>query len=184
MFTLMDDFFLCFHYKAFGSICLTYGVWRESAGLPTLMDMMNQHKRETTYNWFWIMIFSIVFAGAATDLYNNRNEIDERFEGEIGYLQTGRWLWVTAVFWFEVLNCMVAIILNDLSTEPRKLPCTCTRASGTYRCVFGWRQMEGFVMIAWIAAKFWVIWEYTVSFGLEHIYRVSFFFFGLTRTVV
>ncbi|KAL7568208.1 hypothetical protein ACA910_004209 [Epithemia clementina (nom. ined.)] len=159
---------------AFGSIALTLGVWRESAGLPTLVDLMNQHKRETTYNWFWIMIFSIVFAGAATDLYYNRNEVEERYEGEVGNLQNNQWLWVMSVFWFEVFNCIIAIIINDLSTEHRKLPCTCTRSSERYRCVFGWRQMEGIIMIAWIGVKFWVIWDFTgvdgVINGLSNAY--------------
>jgi hypothetical protein len=37
---------------AFGSIALNYGVWRESAGLPSMADkIMNSHNRETTYNW-------------------------------------------------------------------------------------------------------------------------------------
>ena len=139
-------------------------MWRESAGLPTLIDLMNQHKRETTYNWFWIMIFAIVFAGAGTDLFYNRTEIELRYAGEVSDLQTDRWLWVLSVFWFEVFVCMAAIVLNEVCTEPKKLPCTCTRSSEKYRCVLGWRQIEGLVMILWIGCKFSFILEYTVCF--------------------
>ena len=34
---------------AFGSVALNYGVWRESAGLPSLSDILVRHHRETTY---------------------------------------------------------------------------------------------------------------------------------------
>lgn len=67
---------------AFGSIALNYFVWRESAGLPSMEDMVSQWRRETTYNWIWIGIFSAVFAGAATDMYRNREDIELRLQGE------------------------------------------------------------------------------------------------------
>ena len=147
---------------AFASISLTYGVWRESAGLPTMMDKMNQHFRETTYNWIWIMIFDAVFAGAATDIYYNRDELEIRYEGQIVDLQDRDWIIVLTVLWGETFISFSAILFNEWFLEPAMLPC-CRwhRKSGTYRCVFGWRQFEGLVMLAGLGAKFWVILEYT-----------------------
>ena len=72
---------------AFGSIALNYGVWRESAGLPSVAEQVSVLRRETTYNWIWIGIFSAIFAGAATDMYRNRDDIELRFQGEVLILQ-------------------------------------------------------------------------------------------------
>jgi len=159
---------------AFGSMALTYGVWRESAGLPTLMDRMNQHHRETTYNWIWIMIFSAVFAGSATDIYYNRDELELRFQGEALALRKENWITVLTVLWADVLVSFLAIVFNECFFESRPLPCKCRRQSGVYRCVLGWRQFEGIVMALGLGAKFWIILEYTgvdgVINGLNNAY--------------
>mmetsp|Transcript_35311 Transcript_35311/g.73512 ORF Transcript_35311/g.73512 Transcript_35311/m.73512 type:complete len:403 (-) Transcript_35311:401-1609(-) len=165
---------------SFGSIALTYGVWRESAGLPTLMDIMNQHHRETTYNWIWIMIFSTVFAGAATDIYVNREELEFRYQGELLDLRRKNWITVLSVLWADVLVSGLAILFNEWFLESKPLPCSWKRKAGTYRCVFGWRQLEGIVMALGVAAKFWVIYEYTGVDGV--INGLSNGYFGIWGT--
>jgi hypothetical protein len=157
-------------YIAFGSIALNYGVWREAAGLTSLADKVNLHNRETTYNWMWISVFSTVFAGAATDMYFNRTDIELRFRGDELYLRDSGWAMVLGLVWAEVGICLLAIFLNEWSRE--KLSCSIKRKNG--RCIFGWRQMEGIVMLCGVSVKVWVIVEYTgvdgVINGLSNAY--------------
>lgn len=140
---------------AFGSVGFNYGVWRESAGLPSFSDEVNLFHRETTYNWIWIGFFSAVFAGSATDRYRNRDDIELIWRGEVLELQADNWKLVLAIVWTEVTVCVLSVILNESFIDAWYLPVTIRRSGVRYAC--GWRQLEGLIMLAGVGAKCWFI---------------------------
>jgi hypothetical protein len=147
---------------AFGSIALNYGIWRESAGLPSLADkIMNSHNRDTTYNWLWTALFSSIFAGSATDIFYNRRDIELRFGGEILTLDSRDWYFILTAVWAEVGICLMAVFFNEWSSQSPQCPC-----AKRFRCVLGWRQIEGLVIFIWATGKFYIILEYTGVDGL------------------
>jgi hypothetical protein len=149
---------------AFASTALNYGVWRESAGLQSFASKLTS--RETTYNWIWISFFSFIFAGAATDMYYNRDQIVLRFRGQPLDLATKDWTIILSVVWSEVTLCLTAIVLNESFQTSWRLPCVVSRRDHKYRCVFGWRQLEGPVLLISTGCKFWVILEYAAVDGV------------------
>lgn len=161
---------------AFGSVAMNYGVWRESAGLPSLLAFNKVENggyyRETTHNWMWICMFSIIFAGSATDIYINRSDIVLRYRGQPLALVNQDWIIILSVVWSEVALCLMAIVFNEyfhtLSSSSCRLPCVVSRPAGKgrYRCVFGWRQFEGFILVVATGCKFWVILEYAAVDGV------------------
>lgn len=153
---------------AFSASAMNYGIWRESSGLPLITDkvtMLHEGRRETTYHWMWTGIFSCIFAGAATNMYYNRSEINIRYQGDPISLRDKDWIIILGLMWGEVALCMTAIMLNEVFQNSWHLPCIIKRSKNRYRCVFGWRQLEGFVIIVETAVKFWVILEYAAADG-------------------
>jgi hypothetical protein len=65
---------------------------------------------------------------------------------------------------------------NEFFSNLGTLPCFCSvrRSTNTYHCIFGWRQLEGFIILTATGCKFWVILEYTgvdgVINGLSNAY--------------
>jgi hypothetical protein len=154
---------------AFGATAMNFGVWRESAGLPPVMvQVAALESRETTYNWLWICFFSMIFAGASTDMYFNRSQLTLRFQGEPLDLLIRDWTIILSVVWSEVALCVVAIMLNELLTFHKswRLPCVVTRNADRYRCVLGWHQLEGLVIFLATGCKFWVILKYAAVDGV------------------
>ena len=153
---------------AFSASAMNYGIWRESAGLQPIADkmtMLKEGRRETTYHWMWTGIYSCIFAGAATDMFYNRAEIDIRFRGDPISLHDKDWIIILAIVWAEAALCASAIVFNEVFQNSWRLPCTIGRAKMRYRCVLGWRQLEGPVIILDTAVKFWVILEYAAVDG-------------------
>lgn len=151
---------------AFGATVSNLSVWRESAGLPSLLDKISHNHRETTYNWCWTVVFSIIFAGAVTDTFINRETLPVRFQ-ELSYqLNLSDWRIVLSIVWAEVGLCLLAITLNEYCYQSCRLPCACTRKGEKYRCLMGWRQMEGFVILIDLGGKFYVILVYTGVDGI------------------
>jgi len=159
----------------FGAMSLTYGVWRESAGLVSLTEKaIHRHNRETSYNWMCTGLFSAIFAGSATDIFLNRDMVQLRFRGEKLDLDTRVWTMVVVVLWTEVLTCALVVALNEFFVNSVKFPCNIRRTTGMYRFVFGWRQLEGLFILVSSAIKFWAILRYTgvdgVINGLSNAY--------------
>lgn len=150
---------------AFISTAMNLGVWRESANLPKIV--LGSY-RETSLNWMWTMFFSSIFAGAATDIYYNRDEIVLQFRGQTLDLIKKDWIIILCVVWTEVGICILAIILNESLDDSWQMPCWVDRPNRNlrYRCVFGWRHVEGLVILVATGAKFWVILEYTAVDGV------------------
>lgn len=152
---------------AFGSTAMNFGVWRESAGLPpVMMQVTVRQSRETTHNWLWICFFSLIFAGAATDMYFNRRNLELRFQGQSLNLITKDWMIILSVVWSEVALCIAAITLNEGLHTTWILPCVLKRESDNYRCVLGWHQLEGLFITLSTGCKFWVILEYAAVDGM------------------
>jgi hypothetical protein len=159
----------------FGATALTYGVWRESAGLVSLTEKaINQHRRETTYNWICTGVFSAIFAGSATFIYINREVVELRFRGEQLSLDVEDWTMILAIIWTEVGVCALVVAFNEIFVTSWQFPCRVRRRKGVYRFVFGWRQLEGLIIFVSVGAKFYAILKYTgvngVVNGLSNAY--------------
>lgn len=139
---------------AFSSMALNFKVWRDSSDSPDSV-----FRRETSSNWFWVAIFSFVFAAAATDMFFNRKEVLLQYRGQTLDLVDNDWLIILIVVWAEVLVCLIAIAMNEFIA-----------AATTYEVPFckvifviGWRQLEALVIILATGTKFWVILEYAAA---------------------
>ena len=148
---------------------LNLGVWRQSANLPMIANKILAHKRETTYNWCWTLVFNLVTAGAATDMFFHREEITFRLKGEELVLDYGSWMRVLAVVWSIALCCFVAIFFNNFWTTTWKL-----KLSSECRFVLNWKFFEGLLILTMMGFKFWIILTYTgvggVINGLNNAY--------------
>jgi len=162
---------------AFASTLGNVSVWRESAGLASTYDVIHRLKRETTYNWIWTAFFSLIFAGAVTDIWYNRAEVEQA--NAVDQAQTFDFTAsdgkiILSIVWTEFSICLLAIALNEFFSGTYTFPCRCRRKSTFYRCIIGWRQVEGFVIFVTTVGKFYVILEYTgvdgVINGLSNAY--------------
>jgi hypothetical protein len=142
---------------SFGSAVLNCGVWRVSAGLPSLAEKICFHRRETTYNWMWTLFSSAVFAASVTDVYFNRDEVTIRIRGGgVSDIERLAWIQVMVVNWGLVCVCIGALLLNHYLTRSLEL-----KLWGENRFILGWRQIEGIVLLGMVGAFFWFIYIYT-----------------------
>jgi hypothetical protein len=116
-------------------------------------------RRETSRNWFWVSMFSFIFAVSATDMFFNRNEVLLQYRGQTLSLVDNDWLIILVTVWTEVWVCLIAIAMNEIIA-----------ASPTYHLAFckvilviGWRQLEVLVILLATGTKFWVILEYAAA---------------------
>jgi hypothetical protein len=147
---------------AFVSALLNCGVWRVSAGRPSLAEKINLHHRETTYNWIWTLCFLFIFAGSATDIYFHREDITIRLKGEVYELSQREWHMILAVVWAFVGICLLALLFNHYLTKEVEVKF----CGGRSRFVLGWRQVEGIVILAMVGVFFWIIYEHTGANGV------------------
>jgi hypothetical protein len=140
----------------FGATCLNYGVWRISAKLPSLAEQLVHHERETTYNWAWTLLFVCITAGAATDLYYNRDYLVFHQDGLIIQVSHTDWLRALFIPWGLVVASVTALALNFYNPESAVISC-----GSRYRLVVGWRQLEGLVILGVMGVFFWIIFKYT-----------------------
>lgn len=155
---------------AFASMALNYSVWRETAGLASVTASLDRNHRETTYNWLWTGLFSAIFAGSATDIYYNRDNIELRLEGEQLFLDRRAWLIILCVVWAEVALCGLAIALNEFVSPNSCFP----QSNNRWGKLLGWKHLEGVIILVAMAGKFWVIIRYSgvngVINGLSNAY--------------
>jgi len=140
---------------------LTFGVWRHSADLPQLAAKILTHHRETTYNWCWVLIFSLITAGSATDLFFHRTEVTLRLQGEELVLEYGMWMRVLGMVWALVAVCLVALFFNHFWTNTWKL-----KVSSECRFVLNWRFLEGLLILSLMGVQCWAIISYTGADGV------------------
>jgi hypothetical protein len=144
---------------AFASMVMNYKVWRDGAYADDNNGPHDVFRRETSRNWFWVAIFSFIFAVAATDMYYNRREIKLQYRGQTLDLIDNDWLIILVAVWAEVLVCLIAIAMNEIIA-----------AATTYQVPFcniifviGWRQLEVLVILLATGTKFYVILEYAAA---------------------
>jgi hypothetical protein len=147
---------------ALASMAVNYKVWRDCAfaGGTDNDDLPHAvFRRETSRNWFWVAIFSFIFAVAATDMFFNRREIKLQYRGQTLDLIDEDWLIILVAVWAEVLVCLIAIAMNEIIA-----------AATTYQVPFcnvifviGWRQLEVLVILLATGTKFYVILEYAAA---------------------
>ena len=146
----------------FLSAGLNYGVWRVSAGKPSIAEKINFHHRETTYNWFWTLFFVCVFALSATDIYLNRNEITLRIKGEVINLSHREWIMIISIIWGFVGICLCALFFNHYLTRSIEFKLCDSRS----RFVIGWRHVEGVVILGMLGVFFWFTYALTGADGV------------------
>ncbi|CAB9503227.1 expressed unknown protein [Seminavis robusta] len=148
---------------------LNMGVWRQSANLPRLTVKVLTHHRETTYNWTWTLVFVLLTAGAGTDLYLHRQDVQLRYEGQRLVLDEWQWTRVLVMLWSEVFLCLLAIFFNHVWSTALKF-----NFPGGCRFVLNWRSLEGLLILGDVGFKFWMILTATgadgVITGLNNVY--------------
>lgn len=137
---------------AFGASAMNYGVWRTSAGYESLAEKISTHHRETTYNWLWLLLCISIFAGASTDIYFNREELDIRFGPDGSDLSDQDWKLVLGMIWSFLALGIASVALNHFSTQSLDIRC-----GGQCRIVIGWRHFEGIIILFMIAVFFFLL---------------------------
>jgi len=131
--------------------------------------MVNDHHRETTYNWLWVLFCALIVAGAISDTYFNRNHIDLFTYG--GEFTTSKWLIIMSISWGLVVVSFVSIILNHFLRKSCELRVFGGKGSFV---LLGWRQAEGLVALIITVAMFYIVFKYTggTSYfaGLNNVY--------------
>ena len=153
-------FFTC--WIAYLSAIVNCGVWRISAGKPSMAEQINQHHRETTYHWCWTLLFAIIFAGSITDYYIHRDDIELRLQGKIlDWTTLKQWIQPLAIVWGAVVICVLSLILNHFATLSAQIKL----CSGRVQFVVGWRQLEGLVSLGMVGLFFWLVFTETGANG-------------------
>lgn len=126
----------------FFSSFINCGVWRVSAGRISIAEYVNNHHRETTYNWLWTFMFACTCAGAMSATYVNREYVSLKFRGQVINLSSREWVVSQATLWGLCFVCLIAIILN----HSLKKSCQARLFCGGV-VVLGWRQTEGLICL-------------------------------------
>lgn len=135
---------------AFLSSVLNFGVWRISAGKPSLAEEIIYHGRMTTYNWVWTLICVTITAGAVTDVYFNQDYVTIRLKGEVVVNSNVRWITVLSVAWGSVFLAALSIVLNTRTPKSIKI-----NFRGGKRLVIEWRHFEGIFALAFVGYVRW-----------------------------
>jgi len=141
---------------SFFSSILNYGIWRVSAGRTSIAVLVNEHHRETTYNWLWVLFCSLIFAGSIADIYLSREYLELYFKGEQFIPDKSVWIKVMCITWGLVLVSFVSIILNHFLRKS----CELRVFRGSF-VLLGWRQAEGLVALSVTGIMFWIVFRYT-----------------------
>ena len=139
---------------AFAASVLNYGVWRTSSGLASFAEKVSNHHRETTYNWLWLLLCICIFAGAATDIYINRDELDLKFGPAGTHLTDRDWWIVLGIIWSFLGLGLVSVLLNHFSTRSLDI-----RLGPNSRISLGWRHCEGFIVLCMVAVFYFLLIE-------------------------
>jgi hypothetical protein len=155
---------------AFAASVLNYGVWRTSSGLSSLAERVSTHHRETTYNWLWLLLCIGIFAGAATDIYFNRDELDIRFGTEGTDLSDQDWRVVLAIVWSFLGLGLISVMLNHYSTQSLEI-----RLGSNSQIVLGWRHFEGIIILFMVGVFFFLLIEHSGVDGVVNGLTNSYF---------
>jgi uncharacterized protein YjeT (DUF2065 family) len=134
---------------AFVAAAMNTGVWRVSAGYPSIAERISLHQRATTYNWMWSFFFVMTLAGAATDTFFNRSELTISHKGEMVELTLKDWYKVLGFIWFFVVVCIMALLFNQFLEKSCEI-----RIFGGSRVILGWRQTEGIIIFFMLGGAF------------------------------
>ena len=162
---------------AFVSNVMNFGLWRISSG-KTSWDELLHSKRQTSFNWFWTMIFAVISSCGASDLYANRYHVANQFETE----NFGADLKLALIlFWMSVVICFAALAGNCYLTKEFSVAC-CQK----FETIFAWRQVEVILILGMFGLYGWVIFSQlsvynepsNVYFGVWGTFFSSIFTFG------
>ena len=158
---------------AFFASVINCGVWRISAGLPSIAEQITLHDRETQYNWSWTLFSVCVYSGSVTDVYLSRNDLVLRVKGEVLNLSRLNWVRILSINWALAAICIIALLINQY-TKSSFGGFIVKGCDGKNKCLFGWRQIEGLLALAMAGYTFWIIFAFTgpdsVINGLKNSY--------------
>lgn len=155
---------------AFAASVLNYGVWRTSSGLSSLAERISTHHRETTYNWLWLLLCTCIFAGSATDIYFNRDELDLRFGTDGTDLSDQDWRIVLAIIWSFLGLGLISVLLNHYATQSIDI-----RFGANSRIVLGWRHCEGAIILVMVGGFFFLLIDHSGVDGVVNGLTNSYF---------
>jgi hypothetical protein len=113
-----------------------------SAGYKSIAEHINNHHRETTYNWLWTFFFSTITAASICVSYANREYVNLYFRGESFTIPQASWIVAMSTLWGLVVVCIVAVILNYFLKKSCEV-----RVCGDSIVLIGWRQLEGLIAL-------------------------------------
>lgn len=162
---------------AFVSSIVNFGVWRISCGKTSWYDLLH-NKRETSFNWVWMVIFALITSLGASDLYANRDHLANQFEGR-NVVDDQRLGMILA--WVSVVICFAALAGNHYLTKEFSVTC-CQK----FEITFDWRQGEVILILGIFGLYAWVIFSQlpvfnepsNVYFGIWGMFFSSIFTFG------
>jgi hypothetical protein len=149
------------HYLFINSLLFldgSQGTWRVSAGKMSIASFINDHDRETTYNWLWTMFFAVTCAASICAAYANREYVSLYYQGKPLDLSQQTWILIMSVLWSFATICAVSIALNHYLKKSCEF-----RVCGGRVVLFGWRQTEGLIALG-LTGEFQIIVYSIVSF--------------------
>jgi len=155
---------------AFAASAMNYGVWRTSAGLESLAEKISTHHRETTYNWLWLLLCISIFAGAGTDMFFNKDELNFQFGKNRTPFTEQAWKIALAMVWGFLGLGIVSVALNHYLTQSLDLRC-----GDHCRIVVGWRHIEGLIIICMVVVFFFLLIEHSGANGVVNGFSNSYF---------
>lgn len=155
---------------AFAASVLNYGVWRTSSGLSSFAEKVSNHHRETTYNWLWLLLCICIFAGAATDIYFNRDELDLRFGPDETNLSERDWRIVLGIIWSFLGLGLFSVLFNHFSTQSLDF-----RLGTNSRIILGWRHFEGIIILFMVGVFFYLLIKHSGVDGVVNGLTNSYF---------
>mmetsp|Transcript_3398 Transcript_3398/g.5596 ORF Transcript_3398/g.5596 Transcript_3398/m.5596 type:complete len:396 (+) Transcript_3398:115-1302(+) len=130
---------------AFIASALNYDMWRLGADLPCLTEFVSRQRQTTIYNWSWTFVFTIITAGALTDMYVNREHYLLYQDGTPYRPPIQDWVRALSVSWSFVGIASFSIYAKVMFVTWRKQ----------------WSYVEGVVIATLIGLTAWACTTYT-----------------------
>lgn len=127
---------------------MNYDLWRAGAGKAGILDFVSQQRQTTAFNWFWTCLFAVLTAGAATDIYFNREHYVFYQDGEVVQVQSNQLYRMLAITWVWVLTSIICLFAKFYWTHWKiwKLK---------------WYMIEGLILVASIGVLAWATTTFT-----------------------
>jgi hypothetical protein len=130
---------------AFISSALNYDMWRLGADLHCVTEFVSNQRLTTIYNWFWTFVFTVIAAGALTDMYVNREHYLLYQDGLPYKPPNSEWVRALVISWVFVGIAAFSIYAKYMWVTWRSK----------------WSYVEGLIIASMIGLTAWVCTTYT-----------------------